>query len=446
MPSTAASANDPASPSDRRHHSRQPTRSLAYVEIDDGNGGIVLNVSEGGLAVQAVMTLTEDMFPHVRFQVARSKDWIETSARIAWTNESRKVAGLQFVDLPEPSRTRLREWLSVKSSPATVAKAPQEEGAFSGRSQGPLSRTGSPVTPPKAPAAPAPIYMFGQILNEAPDSGKHRPERASHRASSSSRMWILAVFFLFLAIVSLGAGWVTGLGAVDQFFSRIRGIGTSSPQQGNVMPPVRRAVHVSEIEIVDANNETRVIPFVPRGSGIEKNPAPANAAPAQTLGRRGVEPPASSSGLRLSPSGENARPERTNPPVSPAPFRHPENVSSSPASTKSRIEVLPSRPVPPTEVPQAGALQRGEIVRRVDPVYPESAPGRQIEGTVKLRVTIGEDGAVRSVMAISGPVPLVEAAKAAVRQWRYTPTLLEGKPVEAEEDVSIVFQIPPASR
>jgi periplasmic protein TonB len=424
MSSTAARANDPASPSDRRRHSRQPSRSLAYVEIDDGNGGIVLNVSEGGLAVQAVMTLTEEMFPHVRFQLARSKDWIETGARIAWANESRKVAGLQFVDLPELSRARLREWLSVRNSPATVVKAPQEQGASSERSQGPASSSrtiaGPPaiIAPPKAPATPAPVYMFGRILNESPDSGKQRPESASHRASSSSRMWILAGLFLFLAIVSLGAGWVTGLGSFGEFFSRIRGLRTSSPQQQSVMPPGRPAVPVSEIEIVDANSETRVIPFVPPGSGIEKNPAPVNA-PTQALGRRAVEPP-----TRLS---------------------HRESISP-PAATGSRIEVLPTEPVPPTGVPQAGPLQRGEIVRRVDPVYPEGAPGHQMEGTVKLRVRIGEDGSVRSVMATSGPVPLVEAAKAAVRQWRYSPTLLGGKPVEAEEDVSIVFQLLPTSR
>jgi TonB family protein len=210
-----------------------------------------------------------------------------------------------------------------------------------------------------------------------------------------------------------------------------------------MLPSVRPPARISEIEIVDANNQVWVIPFGPLGSGIEENPrrqTPVNT-PTQTRDRPAVEPPTSAP---EHPIGESILPEKTNPPVSPALLSNPQNVS--PAPTKSHIEVPPPQPVPSTEIPQAGVLQPGEIVRRVDPIYPESAQAQRIEGTVKLRVTIGTDGAVRSVTAISGPGPLVEAARAAVRQWRYTPTLLDGKPVEAEEYVSIVFQLPPGSR
>ncbi|MGO9589358.1 MAG: hypothetical protein ACLP3K_04835 [Candidatus Acidiferrales bacterium] len=40
----------------------------------------------------------------------------------------------------------------------------------------------------------------------------------------------------------------------------------------------------------------------------------------------------------------------------------------------------------------------------------------------------------------------MEAARSAVRQWRYTPTLLDGKPIELQEEVSVVFQPPSGSR
>jgi protein TonB len=261
-------------------------------------------------------------------------------------------------------------------------------------------------------------------------------------------MWILAGLFLFLAVASMAAGWVAGHGTLGGLFSTIHGTTPlSNGQQENVMlPSVRPPARISEIEIVDANNQRWVIPFGPPGTGIEENPrrqTPVNA-PARSPNRPAVEPPASAPGLHPSPIGESILPEKTNPPVSPALLSNPQNVS--PAPTKSHIEVPPPLPVPSTEVPQAGVLQPGEIVRRVDPIYPESAQAQRIEGTVKLRVTIGADGAVRSVTAISGPDALVEAARAAVRQWRYTPTLLDGKPVEAEEYVSIVFQLPPASR
>jgi len=91
-------------------------------------------------------------------------------------------------------------------------------------------------------------------------------------------------------------------------------------------------------------------------------------------------------------------------------------------------------------------LQRGALIYHVDPVYPDIARDQNIQGTVKLEVTIGITGVVRSVVAVSGPGLLIEAARSAVRQWRYTPSLLDGKPVEAKEDVSVVFRLPSASR
>ncbi len=100
---------------DRRAYSRQPVRTITYVELDEGNGGIVLNASEGGLSVQAVMSLMEDSLPKMRVRLSQSKYWLETAARVVWANESRKVAGLQFVDLSEQTRLHIREWLAEEA-------------------------------------------------------------------------------------------------------------------------------------------------------------------------------------------------------------------------------------------------------------------------------------------------------------------------------------------
>src|SRR5271167_4464004 len=112
MSNPLAQAHDHLAGSDRRLHSRQPIKTLAYVELDEGNGGIILNVSEGGLAVQAVTSLMDDHLPRVRFQLSQSPDWVETSARVTWAGESRKLVGLEFVDLSELARGKINEWLS----------------------------------------------------------------------------------------------------------------------------------------------------------------------------------------------------------------------------------------------------------------------------------------------------------------------------------------------
>src|SRR5271170_6675859 len=111
MSNPLAQAHDHLAGSDRRLHARQPIRTLAYVELDEGNGGIVLNISEGGLSVQAVTSLMDDLLPGVRFQLSESDGWVEANARITWTDQSRKVAGLEFADLAEDSRTRIRKWI-----------------------------------------------------------------------------------------------------------------------------------------------------------------------------------------------------------------------------------------------------------------------------------------------------------------------------------------------
>ena len=88
---------------------------------------------------------------------------------------------------------------------------------------------------------------------------------------------------------------------------------------------------------------------------------------------------------------------------------------------------------------QSEAMQSGLLVYRVDPRYPQLAINAGISGTVELRAIIGRDGRVRSVEALSGSALLVPAAVAAVKHWRYRPTLLDGEAVEVETHVTVHF-------
>src|SRR4029077_4677223 len=70
------------------------------------------------------------------------------------------------------------------------------------------------------------------------------------------------------------------------------------------------------------------------------------------------------------------------------------------------------------------------MLHRVEPIYPDDARRARVEGSVILQIIIGTDGAVKSLKVLQGPPSLVPAAAAAVRQWRYKPYLLNGKPTE----------------
>ena len=78
---------------------------------------------------------------------------------------------------------------------------------------------------------------------------------------------------------------------------------------------------------------------------------------------------------------------------------------------------------------------------RVQPVYPEGARQQGIEGTVRLRAVIGIDGTVTKLDVISGHPLLVQVALEAVRQWTYQPMLFDGKPVEVDTVIDVIFQL-----
>jgi TonB family protein len=117
------------------------------------------------------------------------------------------------------------------------------------------------------------------------------------------------------------------------------------------------------------------------------------------------------------------------------------------------ITVTARRPQKPAAVASgAGGAQRVRVggnikaptkVFNVAPVYPESMREAALEGVVPLEVLIGTDGKVASVQVTSAQVhpAFAKAAADAVRQWIFTPTLLNGVPSEVSMTASIRFSL-----
>jgi protein TonB len=101
----------------------------------------------------------------------------------------------------------------------------------------------------------------------------------------------------------------------------------------------------------------------------------------------------------------------------------------------------PATPAGPSRVKLGGDVEAARIIRMVRPIYPPIARQARIEGTVVLSAIIGEDGRVEMLHYVSGPPLLVQAALDAVRQWRYAPTLLNGRPVSVETTITVVFTL-----
>ncbi len=117
----------PPDVAERRIHARQPVRAIGYVQLDESNGGIILNINEGGFAVFAVAGLIDDHLPHIRFQIPQSNEWIETSGNVIWRSESKKLAGVRFSDLSEHARGQIREWCYSQAPPDVPFEASEDE-------------------------------------------------------------------------------------------------------------------------------------------------------------------------------------------------------------------------------------------------------------------------------------------------------------------------------
>lgn len=99
----------------------------------------------------------------------------------------------------------------------------------------------------------------------------------------------------------------------------------------------------------------------------------------------------------------------------------------------------PPPPPPKQRIRLSGPQQMGRLINRVDPVYPALAQEAGISGTVRFNAVIGTDGRIRNLVLVSGHPLLVPAAQAAVRQWIYEPTLLNGEPVEVVTTIDVNF-------
>jgi protein TonB len=88
-----------------------------------------------------------------------------------------------------------------------------------------------------------------------------------------------------------------------------------------------------------------------------------------------------------------------------------------------------------------GRIKPPVKVKDVLPRYPKLAADARVQGTVILECVISPRGSVTDVKVLRGAPLLNEAAVEAVRQWVYTPTLLNGIPVPVVMTVTVQFDL-----
>jgi protein TonB len=135
-----------------------------------------------------------------------------------------------------------------------------------------------------------------------------------------------------------------------------------------------------------------------------------------------------------------------------------------PGSSSMRVDIDPPPPAsapdappasPSVEVPSAGpapltnASDRMhmstdaelELEHAAQPEYPMLARQMKVQGSVTLEALIGRDGGIQQLQVLQGPAILADAARQAVRQWRFKPYLQDGQAVETQAHITVNFTI-----
>jgi Gram-negative bacterial TonB protein C-terminal/PilZ domain len=635
MPETTMQPGSVTPKTDRRAHPRQRIQSLTYVELGGGNGGIALNVSEGGMTVVAAQPLDAEGIIDVALQLPQTRKRLAVKGEVRWLSESRKEAGLKFVDLTGEALDDIRAWIAIEAAPVTatvfvppvptlretapsdadsffadeedpapvetvlplaeteavVESAPVEsravEKAPEVRSEGgpkkfervfesghrepepPAAKTEpieanaqeedtiklEPLTPqpafevnaraaesqkpPLSPASnggarrtpfsqlatdfsavttplpgakkpkpepepetieqvldtpdaltPSPLTRFTNPVASGPGAphplelprpvmastfgstlgSSFQPHEMAEDGGKDFRIhlqsgWVLGVLTLLLAIISFFSGMAVRRGALNRVLGEgeaYTGMRPNTPLQANAAPPAAAPQNAApakqvDIEIVDSTNRRWVIPMI-AGGALAPAPAPTAGAEnaAATLAQAA---PSAAKAAQPSPSTATV-PAATNA-AAAAPGVNGGNLSDAttadngqgglimtlpetPVAASSLVAISAQRfiPIPAEAAAKSRNLQVGSLVNLVEPTYPPEAMQQNVEGTIKMRGTIAADGSMKTLDVETGPKALMTTSLTAVRSWRYNPTLLNGKPIETEEEITIVFRLP----
>jgi hypothetical protein len=122
---------------ERRHSLRHKVNTPAFASFDGVTGGMILDLSEEGMAMQTMAPLEEHSRVPLHISLGEPAMYLETTGYVAWADALGR-AGVRFSDLPDESRTRLREWLTSHASTPSW-KAPRwvvrEQTSFRGGSE-----------------------------------------------------------------------------------------------------------------------------------------------------------------------------------------------------------------------------------------------------------------------------------------------------------------------
>jgi TonB family protein len=96
---------------------------------------------------------------------------------------------------------------------------------------------------------------------------------------------------------------------------------------------------------------------------------------------------------------------------------------------------------PAAPTPIGGDVKQAKLIKSVPPIYPALARSQRISGNVQIDALIDAQGNVTTMKVLSGSPILHQSALAAVKQWKYEPAMLDGKPTPMHLTVTVQFRV-----
>jgi protein TonB len=181
-------------------------------------------------------------------------------------------------------------------------------------------------------------------------------------------------------------------------------------------------------------------------------PAPWRAVEFITVGPLPIEPPPPPVQRDTAPPpvpvASDAAPVEVPDGIEPEPDTPPPASSDAELSIVEGVPLIGApaggEPLPPVDrepMRVGGSISRPERIRYVAPEYPPIARAARVEGVVIIEAVLSADGRVREARILRSTPLLDAAALAAVAQWQFTPTLLNGQAVPVVMTVTVVFSL-----
>jgi len=310
-----------------------------------------------------------------------------------------------------------------------------------------------------------PLPMFGRALRLDEDRVMHE----SRPRSSGKGLLIGAIAVGVVALA--GGGWrylqqqsgrvQAGSEPASNAQASVASLpAVSSPSQPheNVLPQTNAPAQSTPSALTNASAQSKsssnTLSVVP---AVQSAPAPHNSQPISNPAKSGTS--AATSASAQPPVEEPKKPilgevRLAKPKVSPG--RHTQTVGEPDAginlssedqpdaeSLNTGLAVSNNQPsAPAAPLPVGGDVKQAKLISSVPPVYPTLAKNQHVSGSVTVDALIDANGRVTTMKVVSGPTLLQQAATDALKQWKYQPASLDGKPVPMHLTVTIQFRLP----